>query len=275
MGGLSVAQKSRAKKGGKKKRAVDVFLKKDWYVVKVPKYMPTTQNKWRVGYTPATKGKARKALESRSFVINLGDLQNEDQKNEHDDLNWKKFKFITEEVFGDKILTQWHGMEITRDKRCSLIRKWHSMITAFCDAKTTDGYVLRVKALAFTKRQMGQIKKNCYAKTSQMRVIRGRMREIIRNHVSGSDLKGVVDKLSKSDIGNDIRKSCQLTFPLKICLIEKVKVLRKPKKDVAKLMEMHDLQTGFDALVDDAEEGSDEDDSQSGSDDDDDDDMDD
>jgi len=165
---LSVAQKSKAKKGGKKKRAVDVFLKKDWYVVKVPKYMPTSQNKWRVGYTPATKGKARKALESRSFVINLGDLQNEGQKNEHDDLNWKKFKFITEEVFGDKLLTQWHGMEITRDKRCSLIRKWHSMITAFCDAKTTDGYVLRVKALAFTKRQMGQIKKNCYANLASL-----------------------------------------------------------------------------------------------------------
>merc|ERR1712087_918504 len=135
-------------------------------------------------------------------------------------------------------------------------------ITAFCDAKTTDGYVLRVKALAFTKRQMGQIKKNCYAKTSQMRVIRGRMREIIKNHVSGSDLKGVVEKLSKSDIGNDIRKSCQLTFPLKICLIEKVKVMRKPKKDVAKLMQMHDLVHGFDdltAISDEDEDGNDAD----------------
>jgi len=230
---------------------LDPFLKKDWYVVKVPTFMPTSLNSYRVGYTPANKGKARKALESRSFKINLGDLQNEEKKNQHDELNWKKFKFITEEVFGDKLLTQWHGMEITRDKRCSLIRKWHSMIEAFCDAKTTDGYVLRIKALAFTKRQSTQIKKNCYAKTSQMRIIRGRMREIIRNHISSTDLKGVVDKLSKSDIGNDIRKSCQLTFPLKVCLIEKVKVLRKPKKDVAKLMAMHDLTTGFDALRDD------------------------
>merc|ERR1712228_389042 len=171
----------------------------------------------------------------------------------------KKFKFITEEVFVDKLLTQWHGMQITRDKRCSLIRKWHSMIEAFCDAKTTDGYVLRVKALAFTKRQMGQIKKNCYAKTSQMRVIRARMREIIKNHVSGTDLKGVVEKLTKSDIGNDIRKSCQLTFPLKVCLIEKVKVMRKPKKDVAKLMQMHDLVTGFDNLDDVSDDDGDED----------------
>merc|ERR1712176_299259 len=117
----------------------------------------------------------------------------------------------------------------------------------------------------------GQIKKNCYAKTSQMRVIRGRMREIIRNHVSGSDLKGVVEKLRKSDIANDIRKSCQLTFPLKVCLIEKVKVLRKPKKDVAKLMQIHDLVTGFDDLneiEDEEESGSGDEDmgSESGSD---------
>eukprot|EP01084_Bolivina_argentea_P011152 20840_1 len=250
----SMAQKAKAKKGMKKKRALDPFLKKDWLVVKVPKYMPTTENHFRVGYTPANKGKARKALESRSFVINLGDLQNDEKKNQHEQLNCKKFKFITEEVFGSLVLTQWHGMQITRDKRCSLIRKWHSMIEAFCDAKTTDGYVLRIKALAFTKRQSTQIKKNCYAKTSQMRIIRARMREIIRNHISSTDLKGVVEKLGKSDIGNDIRKSCQLTFPLKVCLIEKVKVMRKPKKDVAKLMGMHDLTKGFDAIEEQEED---------------------
>ena len=59
-------------------------------------------------------------------------------------------------------------MQITRDQRCSLIRKWYSMIQAIVDCKTTDGYVLRVQALAFTKRQITQVKKNCYAKNSQV-----------------------------------------------------------------------------------------------------------
>ena len=163
----SAAQKAKAKKGMRRRSRMDPFLKKDWYVIKVPKYMPTTENKWRVGFSPAG-GKARKSLDSRHFVINLGDLQNEERKNQHDDLNWKKFRFSTEETFGVQLLTQWHGMEITRDKRCSLIRKWHSMIEAFCDAKTLDGYVLRVKALAFTRRQSTQIRKNCYAKTTQV-----------------------------------------------------------------------------------------------------------
>ena len=93
-----------------------------------------------------------------------------------------------------------------------------------------------------------------------MRVIRARMREIIKNHISSTDLAGVVKKLSNGNIGTDIRKSCQLTFPLKVCLIEKVKVLRKPKKDVAKLMAMHDLTIGFDPLQERNEDDDDDDD---------------
>jgi len=255
----SAASKAKAKKGAKKKKLVDPFLKKDWYVVKVPKWTPRKKDHFRVGFSPATRGKQRKAMENRTFVINLADLQDEDKSNDFDLLSWKKFKFITEEMFGDKLLTQWHGMDITRDKRCSLIRKWHTMMECFCDAKTTDGYVLRVKALAFTKKQSTQIKKNCYAKNSQRHEIRAKMREIIRNAVSGSDLKSVVKKLGKSSIGTDIRKSCQKLFPLKHALIEKVKVVRRPKHDAAKVMEMHELKHGFDEIQDKEMESGDED----------------
>jgi len=250
--------KAKAKKGSKKKKLTDPFLKKDWYVIKVPQWTPRRKDHYRVGFSPATKGKARKAMENRTFTINLGDLQDDSQQNAHDDLNWKKYRFITEEVFGDKLLTQWHGMQITRDKRCSLIRKWHTMLECFCDAKTTDGFVLRVKALAFTKKQPTQIKKNCYAKSTQRHMIRQRMREIIKNAVTGGDLKSFVKKLGKSSLGQDIRKSCQLYYPLKVALIEKVKVIRKPKKDVAKVMELHELKHGFDAIVENEEVSEDE-----------------
>jgi len=50
-------------------------------------------------------------------------------------------------------------MDTTRDKRSSLIRKWRTMIECLVDCKTTDGYYLRVKALAFTQRQPTQVKK--------------------------------------------------------------------------------------------------------------------
>lgn len=68
---VSVARRNKAKKGLKKK-AIDPFLKKEWYVVKLPKYLgmdgesPLSKDqakkqmsKHRFGYSPATKGKAK------------------------------------------------------------------------------------------------------------------------------------------------------------------------------------------------------------------------
>jgi len=228
--------------------------------VKVPKFieMKDPDFKYRVGFTPAKKGGAKKQLEGRTFTINLADLeeppkirkadQDRDHRHKPNRNDCKNFSFIAEETYGQQILTQWNGMEITRNYRCSLIRKWHTMIQCIVDAKTTDGYVLRVKAIAFTRRQPEQVKKTCYAKNSQRKRIRGRMREVIRNHVSSEDLKGVIRKLSQSAIGREIKKSCQLIFPLKTCLVEKVKVLRGPKRDVSRLLKIHELAAGFDPL---------------------------
>jgi len=76
------------------------------------------------------------------------------------------------------------------------------------------------------------------------------MREIIKNHVGNGDLQSLVKKISSDEISKDIQKACQLIFPLNsdACLIEKVKVLRKPKRDVAKLMQIHNLQATFDEI---------------------------
>ena len=70
-----------------------------------------------------------------------------------------------------------------------------TMIEATVDVKTTDGYLLRMFCIGFTRRQPNQIKKTSYAKASQVRNIRRRMVEIITREISQSDLKEVVNKL--------------------------------------------------------------------------------
>ena len=40
-------------------------------------------------------------------------------------------------------------------------------------------------------------------------------------------------------IGRDIEKACQAIYPLQNCFIRKVKILKKPKFDILKLMEVH------------------------------------
>jgi small subunit ribosomal protein S3Ae len=50
-----------------------------------------------------------------------------------------------------------------------LIRKWQTLIEGHVDAKSVDGYFMRVFFIAFTKRREKQVKKTCYAQSSQVK----------------------------------------------------------------------------------------------------------
>ena len=103
---------------------------------------------------------------------------------------------MCEDVQGNDVVTNFHGMDMTRDKLCSLIRKWQTLIEAHVDVRTTDGYYLRIFAIAFTKKQFNQaVKSTCYAQAGQVRSIRKKMFEIINEEASKCDLKELVQKL--------------------------------------------------------------------------------
>merc|ERR1719253_1388641 len=109
-------------------------------------------------------------------------------------------------------------MELTRDKQCALIRKWHTLIEAYSDVKTTDGYTVRIFVMGFTKKRPDQVKTNCYAQSAQIRRIRTKMVEIIQAEASKGQLRDLVKKLVADSVGKEIEK---------------------PKFDITKLMEMH------------------------------------
>lgn len=56
---------------------------------------------------------------------------------------------------------------------------------------------------------------------------------------SSCDLKELVDKFIPEAIGKDIEKACQGIYPLQNVAVRKVKVLKAPKFDLTKLMEVH------------------------------------
>jgi small subunit ribosomal protein S3Ae len=52
-------------------------------------------------------------------------------------------------------------------------------------------------------------------------------------------LKEVVSKLIPDSIGKDIEKMCSFYYPLQDVYIRKVKILKKPKFELGKLLDMH------------------------------------
>lgn len=222
------------RKGGNRK-IVDPFSKKEWYNIKAPNMFVERQ----VGYTIATKSAgtklARDTLLGRVIEVSLGDL-----KPKGEDDAFRKFKLKVEEVQGMNCLTNFYGMDLTTDKLRSLVRKWHTLIEANVDVKTTDGYTLRLFCIGFTKRRANQIRKTSYAQSSQVRNIRKKMIEIMQREASVVDLAELVQrKLITESFGRVIDKATKGIYPLQNVLIRKVKMLRAPKTDVGKLLELH------------------------------------
>ncbi len=60
---------------------------------------------------------ASDALKGRVFEVSLADLQN-------DEVAFRKFRLVVEDVQGKNCLTNFHGMNLTRDKYCSMVKKW-------------------------------------------------------------------------------------------------------------------------------------------------------
>jgi len=221
------------RKGGNRK-IVDPFSKKEWYDVKAPSSFPIRQiGKTMVTKTVGTKI-AKDGLMGRVFEASLGDLK----ANAEDDA-YRKFKLRVEEIQGTSCLTNFYGMDLSTDKLRSLVRKWHSLIEAHADVKTTDGYLLRLYAIGFTKRRPNQIKKTSYAQSAQVRSIRRKMVEIMTREASTVDLNDLVAKLIPESIGREIEKATEGVYPLQNVLIRKVVTLRAPKTDLGKLLEIH------------------------------------
>ena len=161
---------------------------------------------------------ATDALIGRVFEANLADL------NKDESVSFRKMKFICEEVQGLTLLTNFHGMDLTRDKLCSLVKKWHTLVEAWCDVKTTDGYVLRMFCIGFTKRRHKQVAKTSYAQGGHVRAIRKKMIDIMTNKASKCDLNKLVSEFIPESIGHDIMVACNSIYPLNNVFIRKCKV---------------------------------------------------
>merc|ERR1712118_653752 len=75
------------------------------------------------------------------------------------------------------------------------------------------------------------------------------MMDIMVAEAGKVQLRELVKKLIPESIGKEIEKQVQGIFPIKDCHVRKVKILKKPKFDITRLMELHGTGDGDDAVV--------------------------
>eukprot|EP00300_Choanocystis_sp_HF-7_P003737 c12853_g1_i2.p1 GENE.c12853_g1_i2~~c12853_g1_i2.p1 ORF type:complete len:273 (+),score=33.45 c12853_g1_i2:33-821(+) len=233
---MAVGKNKRLSKKGKgnKKKQGDPFTRKDWYDIKAPSTFTVRQvGKTFVSRTQGTKI-ASDGLKGRVIDVSLAELQKDE------DQAFKKMKLKVQEVQGRNCLTTFHGMDFTSDKLRSLIRKWQTLIEAQCDVKTQDGYVVRMFCIGFTKKRPNTTCKTAYAKSSQVKAIRRKMIEVMTREASAGELKDLVSKFIPEVIGKEIEKTTQGIYPLQNVCVRKCKVIKSPKFDISKLLELHD-----------------------------------
>lgn len=237
---MAVGKNKRLTKGkkGTKKKIVDPMTRKDWYQIKAPIYFKHRD----VGFTCVNRTQGTKiasdALKGRVFEVNLADLQGTESASSGD-LSHLKVKLFSEDVVGQNVLLNFHGLSLTSDKLGSLVKKWQTLIEAVIEVKTSDGYTLRVFAVGFTKKAQNQVRKTTYAQTSQIRRIRKKMFEIIQKETESCDLKDFCKKLFAESIPKDIEKACTRIFPIQNVHFRKIKLLKKPKMDSQRMAEIH------------------------------------
>jgi len=189
------------------------------------------------GVTPVnrTQGNniASDNLKGRVVTVNLAELQ------DNESYAHTNVRLRVEEVQGKQCLTNFYGLSYTTDKLKSLIKKWQTLVEANVDAKTTDGYNVRLFCIGFTKSRPNQIAKACYAQSSKVKLIRTKMTAVMSKEASSCELKDLVKKLTMNSIGDAISKQVQGIYPMRDVGIRKVKILKAPRYDPVKLLELH------------------------------------
>lgn len=235
---MAIGKNKRTSKGGKrgaKKKIIEPMARKEWFDVVAPKNFKVRQfAKTLCNKTIGTRTVSDN-LKGRVYECNLADLDEATTK----DQPFKKMKLTVGDVQGRNVLTSFHSMSMTTDKLRALFRKWCTMIEAVVDATTKDGHVLRLFVIAFTSRQKGQLSKNCYAPGKLEKWVRLRITRMIKKRIASVTLNRAVSLLSHDILSDALQERCNPILPLRDLKICKAKLIRSPKQDVSKLIEIH------------------------------------
>ncbi|CAD8162089.1 unnamed protein product [Paramecium octaurelia] len=226
------------KKLGKKKgqkKTIDPLARKEWFELTAP--VPFAAGGF--GYTCINKSAgtvvATEAIKGRVVEASLADLQGQS-----DQMAWRKVKLIIDDVEGTRCRTSFYGLDSTKDKIFGMIKKRQTLIETQVEARSQDGYILRIFVIAFTKSIKNQQRKTTYAQRSQIKDIRKKIVEIVLKEVSKKSITQLLGFFNQESLAKEIGKATRTIFPLQNITLRKVKLVKRPKVDAQKLREFYD-----------------------------------
>ncbi|EAX90662.1 ribosomal protein S3Ae, putative [Trichomonas vaginalis G3] len=205
-----------------KKIKQDSFIKKEWRHVLVPAYFTgkrdigvTVSNKCARGRVPMDY------INNRVWELSHADMVN-DLSHAYRLFSWRSI------AAGSEVYTQFAGMRLTHDKLDSIMRKYRTMIDASVDAKTADGFILRLFTIGFTKKLANSHKNHTYANSHKARQVRDVMIKALTDACEANGVEQLCKDFVDEKIENEIVEKCKQICQIESVYITKVKVIKAP-----------------------------------------------
>lgn len=195
---------SKATKSAKHIR--DKWRGKSWYMVVAPSFFGNIE----LGSIPAQE---EKMLIGRVVEATLYDITSDFSH------HYLKMSFQINEIDGKTAKTLFKGHEYSRDYLRSLVRRRTTKVDALINLITKDGYKLRIAVSALTLSRI---------KTSQEKIIRDIMYDIIKEKASSLSLDQFVQEMVLGKIASDIYNQAKQVAPLRHVGIRKSKLVAAP-----------------------------------------------
>jgi len=225
---MAIGKGQKKRKGGKKK-AVDCMTRKEWVQIHLAAYIdgnlrPFSNHKgsWTIvnrsqGTVMATDSLMGRQLEVRAEDRDRDMTQESSAPMQEGIANNFVVTFKVVAVKDDEkaVVAIPHAVRPTKSYIFSNMRKRVTTIQAHVDFKTADGYSIRILITALTMKNPGSVKLSAYAKASQVRMIREKMRDTCKSVCSEKNLATIVDDIvSSKDLTTALDAATRSIYPL-------------------------------------------------------------
>jgi len=225
---MAIGKGQKKRKGGKKK-AVDCMTRKEWVVIHLAAYIdgnlrPFSNYKgsWTIVNRSAGTVLATDSLMGRQLEVRAEDRDRDMTQESTAPMQEGiannfvvTFKVVAVKEDEKAVVAIPHAVRPTKSFIFSNMRKRVTTIDAHVDFKTADGYSIRVLVKALTMKNPGAVKLSAYAKSSQVRMIREKMKDTCKSVCAEKSLAAIVDDLvSSKDLNTALDAATRSVYPL-------------------------------------------------------------